>query len=290
MKSAKNRLELTIQGGLKGRIIMQTKFIVLGIVLVAGLLLLTYCNLPNRESTEVVVTPTTTPQMTITPTADLTTTSPSTPTRAITLCDHPYQPSNVGDTWVYAGSSSTRAVSTRTDRVIKSSETAFTIKSELPGVDYTVDYTCTAQGLVADNPVQQYLGALLASPSQQLEVKLISASGISLPAEIKPGDTWQQVAEVDAKIRGTSANGWLVYDYKAVGFETVTVPFGTFEALRVVADIRIEVTPFRILAGTFTVTSWLVEDIGMVKSEGTSDVPGVDFSGTLELTEFTGSP
>ena len=71
-------------------------------------------------------------------------------------------------------------------------------------------------------------------------------------------------------------SGRFVFDYTAVGYENVTVPFGTFNALRVDATIRIEVSGFRIQAGTYTTSTWLVPEIGMVKSEGTSHVPGLN--------------
>ena len=47
---------------------------------------------------------------------------------------------------------------------------------------------------------------------------------------------------------------------------------GTFNALRVDATIRIEVSAFQIEAGTYTTSTWLAPDVGMVKSEGTSHV------------------
>lgn len=82
-------------------------------------------------------------------------------------------------------------------------------------------------------------------------------------------------------------NGRFVFDYTAVGFENVTVIAGVYNALRVNATIRIEVTGLHILAGTYTTTLWLVSEIGLVKSEGTSHVTGFDFSDSMQLTRFT---
>jgi hypothetical protein len=85
-------------------------------------------------------------------------------------------------------------------------------------------------------------------------------------------------------------NGTFVFNYIAVGYENVTVTFGTFNALRVDATIRIEVSSFRILAGTYTTTAWMVPEIGIVKSEGTSHLPSVDFTDAMQLTSFAPSP
>jgi hypothetical protein len=123
-----------------------------------------------------------------------------------------------------------------------------------------------------------------------VNVKLTSSSGISLPATITPGDTWQQTADFEASSQELNLNGRFVFDYTAVGYENVTVPLGTYNALRVDATIRIEVSGFRILAGTYTTTTWMVPKIGIVKSEGASHVPGVDFTDSMQLTSFAPSP
>jgi hypothetical protein len=138
-----------------------------------------------------------------------------------------------------------------------------------------VDYACTNAGLIALNPIQQYIGALLTSLNAQVNVNLLSNSGISLPAKIS---------------QDISTNGRLVFVYTAVGYENITVPFGTFDALRVDATIRIEIGGFRILTGTYETTTWMAPNVGIIKSVGTSHVPRVEFSDSMELTRFATSP
>jgi hypothetical protein len=265
---------------------MLRKPIFMGALLIMSVFLLTGCNLPSKEAAQALApTPTT-----ATNTATNIPTATFTPTPEPTLCDNLYQPSKAGATWVYTGSNTALESYNRTDNIIKSSSNAFTSENAISTVSYTVDYSCTEAGLIAENPVQQYLGALLNSPGSQISVKLISASGVSLPANIKPGDQWQQVAEVEANINGNTMNGWLVFDYTAVGFESLTVPSATYDALRVDATISIEVTPLRIQAGTYQLTTWMAPNVGTVKTESTSYVPGIEFSDSLELTSFTPSP
>jgi hypothetical protein len=162
--------------------------------------------------------------------------------------------------------------------------------SKFPNVTYSVDYTCSAEGLTATNPIQQYLGALLSDPNTPVSVTLTSNSGISLPATIKTDDSWQQIANWEGSTKDISMNGRFVFNYTAVGYESITVPYGTFNALRVNTTIRIEVSGFRILAGTYSYSFWLVPNIGIIKSEGTSHVSGVDFTDSLALTNFVTSP
>jgi hypothetical protein len=271
---------------------MTRKYILIAATLLICVLLLTYCNLPARQSSrEVTATLTTRPEETgSVPALSNTETAAPTPTRMPTICDNPYQPARMGDTWVYQGSNTARQSYTRTDEVVRSATDAFTVESTLESITYSVDYSCTEAGLVANNPIQQYLGALLATPSSNLEVTLISASGVSLPARIDPGDQWQQVAEADAKINGTPTNGRISFDYNAIGVEEVIVPAGTYEAMRVDTEIRIEVTLFRIPAGSYSLTMWLAPDVGIIKTEGTSHVTGIEFSDALELVEFTPAP
>ena len=253
------------------------KSINVGILFAISTLLLTSCNLPLREAFQ-LQTPTLTANNDI---------ILSTPTPPPDYCENVYQPSTDGDSWIYAGNNTSTGNYTRKNTISRSHETSFTIKSDVEGIISTYDYSCTDSGLVAVNPIQQYLGTLLAIPGNQVEVKLNSASGITLPMAINPGDSWRQEAVWEATAQDISTSGRSVLDYTAIGYEKISVPFGTFDALRVNATISLEVSPLRISAGSYTTTSWLVPGIGLVKSEGTSHIRGVSFSDHTELTGFT---
>ena len=242
------------------------------------ILALSSCNLPNRQ-----ISPTPTPVVTSIPLLE-----PS-PTPA-SLCDNQYFPSQLGDAWEYSGNNTAIGAYSRTDTITNSSAEAFSVSTILANVSYGVHYDCSAAGLTATDPIQQYVGALLSSPNSPVDVKLTSSSGVTLPASIIPGDTWQQTAGFEATSPDLNMNGRFVFNYAAVGFENVTIPLGTFNALRVDTTIRIEVSAFRVLAGTYTSTSWMVPEIGIIKSEGTSHVPNIDFSDTMQLTSFAPSP
>jgi len=259
---------------------MQRKstFIVLEFIL--SLLLLTSCNLPSRQP---IHTQTPTPIAISIATID-------TPTPAASLCDNQYFPNSVGDSWEYSGNNTATGTYTRTDTITNSDADAFSMESKLAGMTYSVEYTCTIAGLIAVNPIQQYLGALLTGPDAPVNVILISNSGISLPAKITPGDSWQQMAEWEASAKDFAMNGRFVFNYTAAGYESITVPYGSFDALRVNAIIRVEISSFRILAGTYETITWMVPNVGIIKSEGSSHVPGLDFADSLELTSYTPSP
>jgi hypothetical protein len=245
--------------------------------LILSLLVLASCNLPSRQVSQ--------PK---TPTPSIGTLPEISPT-PVYLCNNQYFPNKLGDTWEYSGSNSVLGDYSRTDSIASSGTEVFSIATTLSGVTYAVNYGCSSTGLTASNPIQQYVGALLNGPDAPVNVKLTSSSGITLPVKIAPGDTWQQTADFEASSQELNLNGRFVFDYSAVGYERVTVQFGTFNALRIDCTIRIEVSGFRILAGTYTTSSWMAPNIGVIKSEGASHVPGIDFTDGMQLTSFTPS-
>jgi hypothetical protein len=257
---------------------MKNKPLIIALMTILSITLFTACNLPER-----LANPTTSPTSAI---SSFTESIPA-PTSP---CANPYFPNQVGDTWEYSGSNSAVGAYTRTDTITDSGPESFTVATTLANVPYSVSYACSSTGLTADDPIQQYMGAILSSPNGPVQVQLISNTGTSLPAKISPGDTWQQTADWKAVSQEFNMSGRFVFNYTAVGYEDVSVPSGTYHALRVDTTIRIEVSGFRILAGSYQATSWLVSDIGLVKSEGTSHVPGVDFTDNLELTKYTPVP
>lgn len=250
------------------------------VALVLSMLSMSSCNLPARQVSQ-VNTPTP---------VQINIIQPELSPTPVNLCDNQYFPSSSGDTWEYSGNNTAIGDYSRTDTVTQSGANAFNVSTNIAGVTYGVNYACSTEGLKASDPVQQYAGALLSSPDSPVSVKLTSNTGLSLPATITAGDTWQQIANFEASSPDLNLNGRFVFNYSAAGLESVTVPFGTFNALRVDATIRIEVSGFRILAGTYNTSTWMVSDIGVVKSEGTSHVPGIDFSDAIQLTNFSQTP
>lgn len=250
------------------------------VALVLFMLSLSSCNLPARQISQ-ANTPTP---------VQINIIQPELSPTPVNLCDNQYFPSKSGDTWEYSGNNTVIGDYSRTDIVTQSGADAFNVSTNISGVTYGVNYACSTEGLTASDPVQQYAGALLSSPDSPVSVKLTSNTGLSLPATITPGDTWQQIANFEASSPDLNLNGRFVFNYSAVGYESVTVPFGTFNALRVDATIRIEVSGFRILAGTYNSSTWMVSNIGVVKSEGISHVPGIDFSDGIQLANFSQTP
>ena len=201
-------------------------FIVVSI-LVLSILTLSACNLPERQVNQDGSS------------SSITATNPEISPTAVSICNNPYFPSQLGNTWQYSGSNTASGAYDRSDTVSRSSANSFGVDTTLAGITFGVNYSCSSAGLTANDPIQQYAGALLSNPDLPVNIKLTSVSGITLPANIVPGDTWQQTADFEASSQQVNMNGRFVMDYTAVGYENVTVPAGSFNAIRVDTTIRI---------------------------------------------------
>ena len=110
---------------------------------------------------------------------------------------------------------------------------------------------------------------------------------LSLPpeAEWQPGKTWTHRVELGAGLPG--AMGTATMANEIVGLETVTVPAGTFDALKVETQVDQQVTLDLPGVGRQTMdlshraTSWYAKGIGMVRS--VSQEPD---SMTVELVDY----
>jgi len=255
---------------------MRSRLLPVVILFILSSLLLTACNLPSRQAAQ-----------STNPPHEITTANTPTPAPP---CENQYFPNKAGDTWEYSGTNTAVASYTRTDTVTASGSDGFTLQTQLAGVTYSVNYSCTSAGLVVSDPVQQYIGAILQSPDTPVTVKISAVSGTTLPSKINPGDTWQQSADFDASSQDLNLSGRLVFDYVATGYENITVPFGTFNTLRVDTTIRVEISGLHILAGTYNTSAWMAPGVGIVKTEGASHVTGVDFTDSTQLTRFTSTP
>ncbi len=123
------------------------------------------------------------------------------------------------------------------------------------------------------------------------DFKTTSSSGVTLPATIKPGDTWEQAITLEGTedIGGNQipAKNEFTNSCKAVGVESVTVPAGTFDAMRVDCQTNMNITIT--MANTpvttalkFTTTSWYAENVGAVKTAKTGD----GGNSVIELTSY----
>lgn len=141
------------------------------------------------------------------------------------------------------------------------------------------EYACTEAGLVLLDPANQLMGGMATGAAGTAVMKTLSASGITLPGEMEPGQAWQRFVEWRVSSADTTLHGDWTAEYSAVGLEMVSVPFGDFDAMHVETESRgtLEGEEF---GGLCRNSSWYAEHVGMIK--GISSCGGVDTVTELE--------
>ena len=167
-----------------------------------------------------------------------------------------------------------------------SRDDGFTLGTTLPDVSYTIEFICTEAGLIDMDPMQSQLTAMFSGSSGSASVETAGISGLTFPRDIQPGNTWQHFVNWQANTGGGSQPGQFIYNYTAMGLEVVTVPYGSFDAMRLDVVIEIDFGGLKGMSGTYENTIWLVKDVGIVKSEGQSHIEGLEFTDTIELVSY----
>jgi hypothetical protein len=218
----------------------------------------------------------------------------ATPVAEQGLCTHVYYPVRQGATWTYRSTGGPAGEYSFTDTVTAVREDGFTLSTQIDNITRTQEWTCSAEGLAA-----LQLGgapaAMLNSQNIQLNLDVINGTGVTFPSQIKPGDRWQQTLDVQGNVtmmnEEAEATGTAQMNFSAIGNESVTVPAGTFDALKVEVDVTLNVNATYegiTLPVSFTgdYTYWFAPNVGWVRASGTGNVLGSSFSDTTELQSY----
>jgi len=248
----------------------------------------TACSLPGNE------TPTPTIPVTEEPQATATELATEPPVTGGGVCANAYYPVREGATWSYKSTSGPTGDFSFTDTITSVREDGFTLTSQFEGVTRTQEWACEPEGLVA-----LQLGgpsaATLNTQGVQLNLTVNNVSGVTFPSEIITGKEWQHILEFEGEldIAGTpaEATGGAESNFSALGTESVTVPAGTFDAMKVQVDstITINATFQGIsmpVAFSGAYTFWFAQGVGWVKASGTGEVVGTSFTETIELQSY----
>lgn len=113
----------------------------------------------------------------------------------------------------------------------------------------------------------------MAAATGQMKTESQKAEGELMPKDVHVGSTWSTryetvVTNTVSEVAGTVMTMKLRTDSKAVGEEKVTVPAGTYDALKVETTSTSDVTlgeGSALPSSTTTATQWWVKGIGLVK-------------------------
>lgn len=207
------------------------------------------------------------------------------------VCANAYYPVREGATWTYLDTSSVTEPFTQTDVISAVREDGYTLKSQIGEVTRTQEWACKPEGLVA-----MQLGGGLSVSGTNLVIDTQNASGVTYPVEIKAGDTWQHTLEftgtMDLSGQTGEATGSTQSDFTALGMESVSIPAGTFDAMKVQVETTLDYTvTFQGMTVpvvfTSSTTSWYVQGVGWVRSESSGDFSGQTFTEKIELQSYS---
>ena len=195
-------------------------------------------------------------------------------------CSNDYFPADEGSTWEYTSELGGAGAQERTLTITSTSEDGFTVAIGLAGgATFVIEWSCGNGDLTQLTPT-----ASLYVSGGSSTVTNINHSGVTLPADLDAKPSWKESGEWSAGSGGTTITGGYSSSNTAVGTEVVTVPLGTFEAMRV------EATAEGTLNGEATppcqITQWWAKDTGLVRQETTCPVGGQSMMEVLELVSY----
>ena len=205
-------------------------------------------------------------------------------------CANPYMPVVMGATWNYKLTGPTP--DTFTKSIISVEVSSFTDQDAFgSGVTRQGKWNCENGNLTALNPSSGD-SATVTTEGVSLDFETTAMSGLTLPATINAGDTWEQTLTLEGTetINETvmPAKNQVANTCKAVGIESVTVEAGTFDAMKVecITVMNIEIvlndTPIQ-NAMTINGTNWYAEKVGLVKTISL----GTGFDSATELISYS---
>jgi hypothetical protein len=217
------------------------------------------------------------------------------PPAATSLCDNEYYPVAEGATWTYHGTSSVTEDYVFTNTISSVRDDGFTITIEFDGLTLTQQWACTPQGILALEMGAGSAGTLTTG-GINLVMDTQNASGITFPNEIQPGSTWVHTLDftgtMDFAGETINVSGSTEFNYTAIAIESVTVPAGAFDAMKVqvLTTINIEAdfqgTTLPVTFSSMS-TSWYAKGVGWVKSDSTYDFGGITSTDTVDLQSYS---
>lgn len=250
-------------------------------------------NIPIAPNTDLPST-TELPPVSGSPSPAVVSTQTSIPATGNTLCASEYYAIRQGATWNYQSTGSPAGTYNFTESIPAVRENGFTLTTEFGGVSHTQEWDCQPGGLVALQIGGPIL-AILQSQAMELGLDVKTASGVTFPSAISAGDQWQHSLEYEGKISvaGLSgdASGNAQADFSALGVESVTVPAGTFDAMKIQVDTRVNLNVVyegMNIPASFTgiYNYWFAPNVGWVKATGDGNIAGQSFTENMELQSY----
>ena len=183
---------------------------------------------------------------------------------------------------------------TFTNTVSDARSDGFSLTTQIStGVTTDQEWLCQSGDLTTLTAASGPASSLSTTNGVTAQTRTTGNSGITLPVHVSAGDAWSQTLYMNGTVnmpggKTGTAEGTYVADFSAVGPETVTVPAGTFEAMRINATttytliVTVEDTTVPITA-TNAATLWYASGVGLVMCTNSNDFMGTE---TITLTGY----
>lgn len=222
--------------------------------------------------------------------------APTTETQIVDsgLCSNPLYPVRNGATWTYTSTGGLSGNFSFTDTITEVREDGFTLTSQIDGATLAQEWTCTPEGLLSLSFGTGAAGGISTS-GVEMDLRTSNAQGVILPQSINSGDQWAYSLDFEGTMEysDTSADtqGMASFAFNALGEESVTVPAGTFNAMKIHVDLVLDMqATFSGFTAplVFTLPSdiWYAPDIGWVKASSSGNIFGLAFNETIELQSY----
>lgn len=207
-------------------------------------------------------------------------------------CSNPFYPVVEGRTLRYTNNIPGFGVTEHTLTHSDVTDTSFTATTDLgEGNVLTQTWTCSGEGLL-----QPEFSQLPTGDEVTLTIEFVESSGLTIPAadQFQPGATWTTSYVANATLSDSGAGEMLMEQtteltHTVIGPESITVPAGTFEAMRVetagnvsavttVGGVSVPPTEFPL-----NFVSWYAEGVGLVRQEWTDLLGAGSAAATTEL-------
>jgi hypothetical protein len=197
-------------------------------------------------------------------------------------CDNPYFPSAANTTWQYQSSLKNAE---NTTKIISNNGSSFVMENNFGKMKVQNTIKCEADGSLTQTEYPTMTGL-----AANMKIETLSYEGAAFPPAAKwvVGSSWINTFKVKISVamgqQTMTQSGTMKIESKITAQETVKVPAGTFNALKVTQTIFQDMqmnlggksTPMK---NTITTTSWYVKNIGLVKSVASTI--------TSQLVKFT---
>ena len=199
---------------------------------------------------------------------------------ALACADNLYYPVVEGASWTYGSSDGT----SYTQSIVAVTADSFTVRMDM-GMEegpMEIEFLCDEDGILSFANMQSMM-------PEGVEMEMVSTEGITYPTEWAVGTEWNSeiVMRMEMDMEGMAATSTMtiISDSIVESVESVTVPAGTFEALRLSADGTVTtVTAMMGMEVPFSISSksdtWMAEGVGMVRSSS-------DDGTVLELVSYS---